>query len=231
MKSEIRVTLYAHDPLPALRLLDAGDVAVCDITGDTAALPGRVAALRPHALVLYDPVGDTASLIKAIAAALPACPPRLIFRAQAVEGADACLPDDLAACVAQVMAAPCGALALPSLPARMACAERLLDGIGMSVRLRGRPMLAQGAAWLSTVPPPAPTLQEGLYFHLARQAGVQPAAVERRIRSAIESAWLHGDLPAQNALMGLSVSPERGKPTNGELLYRLAERICQLLYP
>ena len=50
------------------------------------------------------------------------------------------------------------------------------------------------------------------------------------MRSAIESAWLHGDLAAQNALMGLSVSAERGKPTNSELLCRLAERICHLLY-
>ena len=49
--------------------------------------------------------------------------------------------------------------------------------------------------------------------------------VERRIRSVIETTWLHGDWRAQGELFGMTVSAERGKPTNAEFLFLLSEHI------
>ena len=119
----------------------------------------------------------------------------------------------------------CAALARESLPRRERLVRDLLDGIGMPESLLGYPCLAYAAALLSTVPPPAPPLQYALDPHLARHFSVSPSAVEKRIRGAVESAWLRGSLTAQTRLLGLSVSAERGKPTNSELLYRLAESV------
>lgn len=216
---EIRVTLYAPDPLPALRLLDRPGIAVCDVVREAAVLPARLRDMQPHAVYLAVPPPDASALIREIGRLCPARPPRIAtgFAANFVS-------DELTAFDRPAM------LARPSLPARTVCAEKLLAGLGMAPGLKGFAMLARGAALLSAIPLPLPPLQYGLYPQLAREEGVSAGVVERRMRSAIESAWLHGDLAAQNALMGLSVSAERGKPTNSELLCRLAERICQLLY-
>ena len=195
LKFEIRVTLYAPDPLPALRLLDRPGIAVCDVVRTIALLPERVREMQPHAVYLAEPVAQ--EILDAIARLCPAHPPRIA-----------------AGNVAELLDfTGCAPLALPSLPNRVARAEALLTGLGMSPRLKGYAMLAQGAAMLSTLPPPLPPLQYGLYPLLARQHGISADAVERRMRSAIESAWLHGDWAAQNELMGLSVSAERGKPS------------------
>ncbi|MBQ7455474.1 MAG: hypothetical protein IJS53_03425, partial [Clostridia bacterium] len=131
----------------------------------------------------------------------------------------------------RAMDAPISGLALPTLSARRQTAEGLLDALGVPRVLGGYACLALGAAWLSALPAPFPPAQHWLYPLLGEALGIRPAAVERRVRSAVESAWLRGDLNAQGALLGLSVSPERGKPTNSELLFRLAERVRELLYP
>ena len=219
LQFETRVTLYAPDPLPALRMLDRPGIAVCDVVREAKTLPGQVRDMQPHAVYLAVPPPDVQGMLREIAALCPARPPRIA----AAFAADFEV-DDLTALDA------CALLARPSLPARTACAEKILSGLGMADSLKGFSMLARGAALLSAVPLPLPPLQYGLYPQLARENGVSADVVERRMRSAIESAWLHGDLAAQNALMGLSVSAERGKPTNSELLCRLAERICHLLY-
>lgn len=216
---EIRVTLYAPDPLPALRLLDRPGVAVCDVVRDAALLPQRVRDMQPHAVYLAVPPPDAAGILRKIAALCPARPPRITAGYTADFAVD------------ELMAlSSCALLARPSMPERMTCAEGLLNGLGMSPALKGFAMLARGAALLSAIPLPWPPLQYGLYPQLAQESGVSVSVVERRMRSAIESAWLHGDLAAQSALMGLSVSAERGKPTNSELLCRMAEKICQVLY-
>lgn len=219
---EIRVTLYAPEPLPALRLLDRPGIAVCDVVRDAAALPGRVRDMQPH--VLYQGLPVSEGILEEIVRLSPAHPPMLAMGYATDREADFYSVEDMAGIWR------CPLLARPSFPGRMACAERLLAGLGMSPALKGFAALAEGAALLSAYAPPLPSLQYHLYPQLAQSAHVDAAIIERRMRIAIESAWLHGDMAAQNELMGLSVSAERGKPTNSELLYRLAEKICQLLY-
>ena len=224
---ETRVTLFAHSALDALRTLDKPGLAVCDIVHSAYELPQRIRLMQPHVLVLAEPLPDAETILREVLRLCPARPPRLAALREPGFAVDAVGCDDLTACAPH----PCAVLAQPSLARRTACAQALLKELGMTSSLRGYAALAQGAALLSTLPPPLPPLQYALYPLLARQAGVSPGAVERRLRSAIESAWLHGNWAAQNALLGLSVSAERGKPTNSELLFRLAERICELLYP
>ena len=51
---------------------------------------------------------------------------------------------------------------------------------------------------------------------------VKPQAVEKAIRTAVESTWLSGSLNAIQSLFGYSVDAERGKPTNAEFLAMLS---------
>ena len=42
------------------------------------------------------------------------------------------------------------------------------------------------------------------------------------VRYAIETAWVTGDIFYQQELFGMTVSEDRGKPTNAEFIARLA---------
>lgn len=221
---ELRVTVCAASPLSALRALDRPGIAVCDVVRAWEELPDRAALLAPHAVLLADRPPSLRYLLSALRRAAPLRPPRVatgFLTDTPVDGADG----DLHRALLLACRPACGVLAGPTLLIREERARGLLNGLGMERGLAGYGALARGAALLSAWPLPAPPLQSWLYPLLAREAGVTAAAVEKRVRGAIESAWLHGDLAAQSALLGLSVSADRGKPTNSELLFRLAERV------
>lgn len=67
----------------------------------------------------------------------------------------------------------------------------------------------------------------GLYPQLAAEFNTQPARVERAIRHLIEVTWTRGDLEVLERYFGNTVSPQRGKPTNGEFLARLSNLVRQ----
>lgn len=226
----IRVMLFSAAPMAALRALDVPGITVCDIVSDARSLPERIARMQPHVLVLESKDGMPASLCEDILRVNPLCPPRVLACFDTDAPIDLPSVSNLPACVRSIMCLPYGRLAAPSIPDRLACAGQLLDTLGMPRMLRGYAVIAHGAALLSAFPPPAPPAQSWLYPLLAQGAHCSTAAVERRIRCAVESTWLHGSLQSQSALFGLSVSPDRGKPTNAELLCRLAVCIGEQLY-
>lgn len=209
---EIRVVLFSGDPLRLLRLLDVSGVCVCGVVRERLLLGSELNRLQPHVVV-----NDTSEEIGSLClAAMPVCPPRIV--------SSAALPQ----AVFDAMQTPFGDLAAPGMDRRIALAERLLDQMEMPP-LQGRDCIARAAAWLSAMPQPVPPLQTHLYPLLAKEMQTSPASIEKRIRTAIETTWLHGSLQAQSRLFGLSVSPDRGKPTNAELLFRLAECIAAAL--
>lgn len=222
---EIRVLLCSAHPQAQLRALDCEGIYVCGIAREMQQLPALLCRLQPHVLMMDDPDAALSALPALCLKALPAFPPRIISCHPTATPLDSVCPANLPDAVYAVMQPPMGRLAFSSLNSRLAHAHSLLDSIGMPAQLKGRADIALGAAWLSTLAQPVPPLQHQLYPWLAQHDGVTPAAIERRIRSAIESAWLHGSLQAQNTFFGLSVSPERGKPTNAELLFRLSDAI------
>ena len=83
----------------------------------------------------------------------------------------------------------------------------------------------RAAAALACSPAQGDSYRERLYPYVAGQCGTTPQAVEKAIRTAVESAWLQGSLEGIQALFGLSVDAEKGKPTNAEFLAMLAEHI------
>jgi len=62
----------------------------------------------------------------------------------------------------------------------------------------------------------------GLYPQLAARFDTTASRVERAIRHLVEVTWSRGDLKVLEQYFGNTVSPEKGKPTNGEFIARLA---------
>lgn len=69
----------------------------------------------------------------------------------------------------------------------------------------------------------------GLYPQLAVMFDTTASRVERAIRHLIEVTWDRGDWDTLNRYFGNTVSPEKGKPTNGEFIARIANVVKLLL--
>ena len=121
------------------------------------------------------------------------------------------------------------ALAQPWAEQRLAIAESLLERLSVPPRLKGRRYMAVASAALACSPALGASYRERLYPYVAGLCGTTPQAVERAVRTAVESAWLQGSLEGIQALFGLSVDAERGKPTNAEFLSMLAQHIREEL--
>ena len=120
---------------------------------------------------------------------------------------------------------PLPALARPWEEQRLTIAESLLNRLAVPTRLKGRRYMQIAAAAMACSPALGASYRERLYPYVAGQCGTTPQAVERAVRTAVESAWLQGSLEGIQALFGLSVDAEKGKPTNAEFLAMLAEHI------
>jgi len=68
-----------------------------------------------------------------------------------------------------------------------------------------------------------------LYPKLAAMFDTTAARVERAIRHLIEVTWTRGDLEILFRYFGNTVRAEKGKPTNGEFIARMANIIKQRL--
>jgi two-component system response regulator (stage 0 sporulation protein A) len=65
----------------------------------------------------------------------------------------------------------------------------------------------------------------GLYPQLAAAFDTTAARVERAIRHLVEVTWTRGDMEVLMRYFGNTVSPEKGKPTNGEFIARITNII------
>lgn len=64
-----------------------------------------------------------------------------------------------------------------------------------------------------------------LYPEVADAHGVTPAHVERSIRHAIEVTWMRGNMDLIHSLFAYSINQDKGKPTNGLFIARLADHL------
>ena len=67
----------------------------------------------------------------------------------------------------------------------------------------------------------------GLYPQIAAKFDTTASRVERGIRHLIEVTWTRADMDILCGYFGNTVSPDRGKPTNGEFIARIANVVCQ----
>lgn len=64
-----------------------------------------------------------------------------------------------------------------------------------------------------------------LYPGIAKTFNTTPSRVERAIRHAIEVAWSRGRVETINKLFGYTIHDEKGKPTNGEFIAMVADKL------
>lgn len=115
-----------------------------------------------------------------------------------------------------------------ALPRLNQLAEQMLREMGLRRELRAAAFLPEAAALCAACPPFLTALTGALYPRLGAQHGLRPAAVERNIRSALESLWSSGHLSALEKWFGHTVDPEKGRPTNREFLAMTAEHLRRL---
>ena len=94
--------------------------------------------------------------------------------------------------------------------------------LGLSPRLPGTRYLCR-AIWLCALDGRRVNALAALYRRIAREYGVDAVRVSHAMRRAIETAWSGGALDVQHALFGNTIDARRGKPTNGEMIARIAE--------
>ncbi len=96
----------------------------------------------------------------------------------------------------------------------------VLSSLGIAKGLNGHKYLIAAIAIQSAARDiPKPRV---LYECVAEYYNTTPWAVEKAIRYAIERAWVEGDINFQHAVFGFSIDASRGKPTNAELISRMA---------
>ena len=69
------------------------------------------------------------------------------------------------------------------------------------------------------------SITKRLYPTIAEMYDTTPSKVERAIRHAIEVAWNRGKIENINAIFGIKIYNKGDKPTNGELIALVADKI------
>lgn len=100
--------------------------------------------------------------------------------------------------------------------------RKLLMELGTPDHLIGHPYLVQAVLWAYEDRSYLDSLTNGLYPALAKKFDTTASRAERAIRHAIEVSWTRCDYDVLNKYFGNTVSPEKGKPTNGEFIARVA---------
>lgn len=70
---------------------------------------------------------------------------------------------------------------------------------------------------------------DGLYLQVGQKNGVSGSKVERGIRFVVDRVFLNCDTKIMCRYFGNTVSPDRGKATNGEFIARMANVVREQL--
>lgn len=100
--------------------------------------------------------------------------------------------------------------------------RQILLELGAPDHLLGHPYVIQGVLLVIHDQMYINNITFGLYPQLAARFDTTAARVERAIRHLIEVTWTRGDVDVLMRYFGNTVSPDKGKPTNGEFIARIA---------
>ena len=122
---------------------------------------------------------------------------------------------------------------LPIAAADVAPREQSLDErlgslfltIGIPAHIKGYQFLRCGVKMVIEQPDRINRITKELYPSIARQFGTTASKVERAIRHAIEVAWNRGRVDTLNRAFGCRVCTPEDKPTNGEFIAMLADKL------
>lgn len=100
--------------------------------------------------------------------------------------------------------------------------KEVLNNLGIRCNLLGYSYLLDALRMVRENPDKLKNITKELYPELAQMYRTQPCNIERAIRHAIEHAWNIGNVELKNKIFGYTISPEKGRPSNGEFLAAVA---------
>lgn len=100
--------------------------------------------------------------------------------------------------------------------------RNILLELGAPDHLLGHPYVVQAVLLVIHDQMYIKNITFGLYPQLAARFDTTASRVERAIRHLVEVTWTRGDMAVLDRYFGNTVSAEKGKPTNGEFIARLA---------
>ena len=100
----------------------------------------------------------------------------------------------------------------------------MLHNLGIPSNLKGYSYIRDGIEMMYNDTSVMGAITKELYPRLARSYETS-SRVERAIRHAIEISWSRGDYDYMEELFGNSVDCDKSKPTNGEFIVTLADRL------
>ncbi len=111
--------------------------------------------------------------------------------------------------------------------------ERTLDerissifvSVGIPAHIKGYQFLREGIKLAVDNPPIINSITKNLYPSIAQKFNTTSSKVERAIRHAIEVAWTRGKIENINNIFGVKVYSSAEKPTNGEFIALLADKM------
>ena len=96
---------------------------------------------------------------------------------------------------------------------------------GIPPHIKGYQFLREAVKQSVRTPEMINNITKELYPTVAEKFNTSPSKVERAIRHAIEVAWSRGKIDNLNTLYGIKVFAKGEKPTNGELIALVSDKL------
>ena len=97
--------------------------------------------------------------------------------------------------------------------------------IGIPAHIKGYQFLKEAIKIVIKEPEMINGITKQLYPAIAQNFETSPSKVERAIRHAIEVAWNRGRIENLNTIFGYHIYTKNDKPTNGEFIALIADRL------
>lgn len=97
--------------------------------------------------------------------------------------------------------------------------------VGIPAHIKGYHFLREAIRMVYYRPELISRITKELYPGIAKRFNTTPSKVERAIRHAIEVSWTRGKIENINKLFGFSVYGKNDKPTNGEFIALVADKL------
>ena len=103
--------------------------------------------------------------------------------------------------------------------------SNLFLGMGIPAHIKGYQYLREAIKLVISYPNMIGGITKELYPAIAHRFGTTSSKVERAIRHAIEVAWSRGRVDTLNKAFGCEVAQPEEKPTNGEFIALIADKL------
>lgn len=121
-----------------------------------------------------------------------------------------------------------GSTVKPSRPENKALDEKISNiflTVGIPAHIKGYQFLREAIKMAIEKPEIVSSITKELYPSIAEKFQTSSSKVERAIRHAIEVAWNRGKIENINSIFGIKVYNQNEKPTNGEFIALVADKM------